>query len=444
MECADAWAGSCPDGDAAYEACYTPLAQKRCGACTAASALCSWCAADADNSLRGGVDAGCVFAGVAAAQTLACPTLLAQGECLSAECVVGDACEEGSTDNSTVQQIAVAVAVVVAVCCVIANTVFVMREVKRRRLRRAERAARAEQLAAAGAEDTTSQARVEKAVLLMAAFDLLPTFDYTASKKERASSSAATSSTEGGNPELKRRSSVEEDCCSICLGPFTEKKCCTLPCTHIFHHECARGWLGEGKSALQDSCPLCKAPLLQGELLDRAKEVVNDDSQLREQLFGQAITQLGLHDMEEAMETRQQMTEDAERDLARASDRGGASSAFVRDSDAIMQTIISPRRTSVDAAAELPIRMPNPAQLRQQGSGDFRTIATLGRDSRDDPASPSGSRSDNSHYAANYELSVEMPAYARGRSVEEAPEGEVSANTARLGMRPPPTAQERV
>ena len=95
MECADAWAGSCPDGDAAYEACYTPLAQKRCGACTAASALCSWCAADASNSLRGGVDAGCVFAGVAAAQTLACPTLLAQGECLSAECVVGDACEEG-------------------------------------------------------------------------------------------------------------------------------------------------------------------------------------------------------------------------------------------------------------------------------------------------------------------------------------------------------------
>ena len=88
--------------------------------------------------------------------------------------------------------------------------------------------------------------------------------------------------------------------------------------------------------------------------------------------------------------------------------------------------------------------MPNPAQLRQQGSGDFRTIATLGRDSRDDPASPSGSRSDNSHYAANYELSVEMPAYARGRSVEEAPEGEVSAGTARLGMRPPPTAQERV
>ena len=84
------------------------------------------------------------------------------------------------------------------------------------------------------------------------------------------------------------------------------------------------------------------------------------------------------------------------------------------------------------------------AQLRQQGSGDFRTIATLGRDSRDDPASPSASRSDNSHYAANYELSVEMPAYARGRSVEAAPEGEVSANTARLGMRPPPTAQERV
>ena len=79
--------------------------------------------------------------------------------------------------------------------------------------------------------------------------------------------------------------------------------------------DAARGWLGEGKSALQDSCPLCKAPLLQGELLDRAKEVVNDDSQLREQLFGQAITQLGLHDMEEAMETRQQMTEDAERDL---------------------------------------------------------------------------------------------------------------------------------
>ena len=214
----------------------------------------------------------------------------------------------------------------------------------------------------------------------MAAFDLLPTFDYTASKRDRASSSSATSSTEGGNPELKRRSSVEEDCCSICLGPFTEKKCCTPPCTHIFHHECARGWLGEGKSALQDSCPLCKAPLLQGELLDRAKEVVNDDSQLREQLFGQAITQLGLHDMEEAMETRQQMTEDAERDLARASDRGGGSSAFVRDSDAIMQSIVSPRRTSVDAAAELPIRMPNPAQLRQQGSGDFRTIATLGRD----------------------------------------------------------------
>ena len=85
---------------------------------------------------------------------------LAAGECLSAECVVGDACEAPEADG-TLQLVAVVIAVAVALCCVIFNAAFVVREVKRRRLRRAERAAR-EAMEAEGGGTESSAARVEK------------------------------------------------------------------------------------------------------------------------------------------------------------------------------------------------------------------------------------------------------------------------------------------
>ena len=193
-------------------------------------------------------------------------------------------------------------------------------------------------------------------------------------------------------------------------------------CTHIFHVDCARGWLGEAGKSTDGSCPLCKAPLLQGELLERAEQLVNADADLRGQLVHNAINQLGIHDLEAQLEAQERMAADAHDHLGEASRRaaGLGRSSTGRMSD--YPGFHTARRGS-DAASELPMMMPSATALRNQGAGrggDFREIAALGRERSDDsPASPGGGLSEESMsggYAANYERSVEMPGYARGRS----------------------------
>ena len=49
--------------------------------------------------------------------------------------------------------------------------------------------------------------------------------------------------------------------CPICLGDFRAgQRRTSLPCVHLFHSECVRKWLGEGK----DECPVCRASVARG------------------------------------------------------------------------------------------------------------------------------------------------------------------------------------
>jgi ribosomal protein L40E len=49
----------------------------------------------------------------------------------------------------------------------------------------------------------------------------------------------------------------KETMCSICLEQFgQEEKVCELPCKHIFHDECVRGWFRR-----HATCPVCRKPL---------------------------------------------------------------------------------------------------------------------------------------------------------------------------------------
>ncbi|CAL4995922.1 unnamed protein product [Urochloa decumbens] len=56
-----------------------------------------------------------------------------------------------------------------------------------------------------------------------------------------------------------RTTTVEEDCCSICLGPFEDgDRCSIMPlCRHEFHRACIADWL----KAYNNTCPLCRAQL---------------------------------------------------------------------------------------------------------------------------------------------------------------------------------------
>mmetsp|Transcript_23567 Transcript_23567/g.51721 ORF Transcript_23567/g.51721 Transcript_23567/m.51721 type:complete len:302 (+) Transcript_23567:175-1080(+) len=48
--------------------------------------------------------------------------------------------------------------------------------------------------------------------------------------------------------------------CSVCLMPLQpDQQCIGLPCQHLFHQQCAQGWLSS-----HDSCPTCRFKLASG------------------------------------------------------------------------------------------------------------------------------------------------------------------------------------
>ncbi|PRQ21212.1 putative aminoacyltransferase, E1 ubiquitin-activating enzyme [Rosa chinensis] len=47
-----------------------------------------------------------------------------------------------------------------------------------------------------------------------------------------------------------------EEICSVCLEEFRSRPpCVAMPCSHVFHSECIRTWLGRRN---ERSCPLCR------------------------------------------------------------------------------------------------------------------------------------------------------------------------------------------
>jgi hypothetical protein len=71
--------------------------------------------------------------------------------------------------------------------------------------------------------------------------------------------------TEAAINSLTKRPIVEADCgdsgsadCSICMDTVPLGDSVTvLPCSHWFHHDCVRAWLGE-----HDSCPICRKGIM--------------------------------------------------------------------------------------------------------------------------------------------------------------------------------------
>jgi len=47
--------------------------------------------------------------------------------------------------------------------------------------------------------------------------------------------------------------------CTTCAEPLVSNPCCMLPCSHIFHLDCARKWCQEGDNGRE--CPLCRKHL---------------------------------------------------------------------------------------------------------------------------------------------------------------------------------------
>lgn len=47
-----------------------------------------------------------------------------------------------------------------------------------------------------------------------------------------------------------------EGTCPTCIEPFASKTCSQLPCSHIFHTECAQEWCKNPESGR--ACPVCR------------------------------------------------------------------------------------------------------------------------------------------------------------------------------------------
>lgn len=61
---------------------------------------------------------------------------------------------------------------------------------------------------------------------------------------------------------LYHKNEKEDVECSICLETFQEKdRVKVLPCKHIFHEQCAQGWIGN----IRGVCPLCRQGIFQNK-----------------------------------------------------------------------------------------------------------------------------------------------------------------------------------
>ncbi|KAG6410375.1 hypothetical protein SASPL_128433 [Salvia splendens] len=62
--------------------------------------------------------------------------------------------------------------------------------------------------------------------------------------------------------------------CVVCLNRFEDgEPVRKLACRHVFHKDCIDGWLDQ----LNFSCPLCRAPLVAEERVDRTRRRVAGD-----------------------------------------------------------------------------------------------------------------------------------------------------------------------
>ncbi|XP_047959078.1 E3 ubiquitin-protein ligase RHA2A [Salvia hispanica] len=61
--------------------------------------------------------------------------------------------------------------------------------------------------------------------------------------------------------------------CAVCLNRLARgDRLRTLACRHVFHKDCFDGWLHH----LNFSCPLCRAPVVSDDHVDRARRRVAD------------------------------------------------------------------------------------------------------------------------------------------------------------------------
>lgn len=82
-------------------------------------------------------------------------------------------------------------------------------------------------------------------------------------KRRRTSSGVSSTKQDVSNELNALEDENENNCCPICLEPWTNTGChqaCCMPCGHVFGYQCIKNWLKSGNRGARRPCPTCKTP----------------------------------------------------------------------------------------------------------------------------------------------------------------------------------------